>query len=126
MYSLRIYKTDEKGSFHQNTHLQKFEPISDHISVCKQVNVSNFDFLLHMFQVYPREDQENTFYTIREGTGLFVYCETKFGVYELKSSTQQKDNYLYFKPTTDTTNVYVVNAESPTRALDLLLQKEDK
>lgn len=121
MYSLRLYKTDPSGSFHSNTHVKDFELING-ISVCRQVDVSKFDPVLSMFQVYPPTNKDRTFYEFKEGNGLYVYFRsTENGQYHLKCSTHEKDNYLYFKPSTDGGDVFVVEAVSATAAFDLLL-----
>lgn len=120
MYSLRLYKTDPSGSFHSNTHVKDFELINN-ISVCRQIDASKFDPVLSMFQVYPN-NKDRTFYELKEGNGLYVYCRSKQnGHYILKCSTHEKDNYLYFKPSSDGGDVFVVEAVSATDALDLLL-----
>jgi hypothetical protein len=77
-----------------------------------------------IYQIYPGNVNE-TFYTLKRGEMLVVYCIINGNRACFCASHKERDHYIYFHALTDTTDIVVIKAQSVKEAEKLLQNKTE-
>jgi len=115
MFSLRVFQ--HKDGEYTNKHVKMFDERNE--LKITQEEIQKMDWNTCMFQVYPRDYTIQSFYSIPEGKGLYLFdLTTKM----ILGKTLLADQYIYFKPASNLcdTSIWLCFAESDQKARSAL------